>query len=172
MDKAIDYLKRYMPPWAVIAFALVVVGPKVWVSQQQTKPTTATDLRNWANAARYEDGETAHSRLLRTMRRVNATRDENGEVTLMVAAYGGQTEAIRELLKAGADVNARDNDGYTALMEAALFGQTEAIRELLEAGADKRARNNDGYTAFDVWQEDRKDHPDFQGISDLLRPER
>ncbi|MCY4047608.1 MAG: ankyrin repeat domain-containing protein, partial [Candidatus Dadabacteria bacterium] len=83
----------------------------------------------------------------------------------------GHTEAIRELLKAGANIEARDNLlGNTALIWAAREGQTEAIRELLKAGADKRARDDYGGTAFDAWQEYRKDHPDFWRISNLLRP--
>ncbi|MCY4042723.1 MAG: ankyrin repeat domain-containing protein, partial [Candidatus Dadabacteria bacterium] len=49
---------------------------------------------------------------------VNA-RDENGDTPLHWAAGLGKTEAIRELLKAGADIEARNNEGRTVLMEAA-----------------------------------------------------
>ncbi|MCY4043183.1 MAG: ankyrin repeat domain-containing protein, partial [Candidatus Dadabacteria bacterium] len=57
-------------------------------------------------------------------------------------------EAIRELLKAGAEVNARADNGYTALMWAAVKGGKRAIRELLKAGADIEARNNEGRTVL------------------------
>ena len=114
----------------------------------------------------------------------------------MWAAGLGRTEAIRELLKAGADIEARDNNsetarvfrelmgsaenigavgsignsGVTSLIWAAIKGRDEAIRELLKAGADIEAKDNDGNTAFDLWKREQKDHPDFQEISGLLRP--
>ena len=102
---------------------------------------------------------------------VNARDKFGGRTILMMAAFHGQTEAVKKFLKAGADTEARENKyGLTALIIAAFKGHTEAIRELLKAGANKRARSNDGETAFDFWQRRHKDHPDFQEISDLLRP--
>ena len=81
---------------------------------------------------------------------VNA-RDEKGRTPLMFAARDGNTEAIRKLLKAGANIEARDNKpGGTALIVAAGNGQTEAIRVLLDAGADIEARDNVGWTAL-MW---------------------
>ena len=108
--------------------------------------------------------------LLKAGADVNA-RNNNGATALMGAAGEGQTEATLELLKAEADVNARDNLGQTALILAVVSGHTGAILELLNAGADKRARVS-GWTAFDAWQSNQKAHPDFQKISNLLRPER
>ncbi|MCY4042356.1 MAG: ankyrin repeat domain-containing protein [Candidatus Dadabacteria bacterium] len=50
-------------------------------------------------------------------------------------------------------------------------GYTEAIRELVRAGAEKEARDNSGKTAFDLWQRKHdKNHPEYQEISNLLRP--
>ena len=74
---------------------------------------------------------------------VNA-RNEYGFTLLMFAARDGDTEEIRELVKAGTDIEARDKSGETALMWAAGWGQPEAIRELLKAGADIEARNEGG----------------------------
>lgn len=45
-------------------------------------------------------------------------------------------ERVRELLAAGADVNARDEDGATPLHYAGGECATEIVRLLLEAGAD------------------------------------
>ena len=75
-------------------------------------------------------------------------RDEYGWTPLMRAAFYGQTEAIRALLKIGADIEARESDGWTALMLATQEGQTEAIKALLKAGADVNARESDGWTAL------------------------
>ena len=134
---------------------------------------------------------------------IHNARSNGGETTLMLAVLKGQTESIRELVNAGANVNARDNKGWTALLWAAFLGHTEAIRELVKAGANIEARSDSdrtalvyaaflghtevirelvkaganvnasteyGNTAFDMWQSKHKNHPDFQEISDLLRP--
>ena len=55
-------------------------------------------------------------------------------------------------------------------MKATTHRQIGAIKELLKAGADIEARDNEGKTAFDMWQRHQKDHPDFQEISELLKP--
>ena len=44
--------------------------------------------------------------------------------------------AVRELIEAGADVNAKDDDGRTALGWAASNEHTEIAKMLIEAGAD------------------------------------
>jgi uncharacterized protein len=52
------------------------------------------------------------------------------------AARGGDVEAVRRLLRAGADVDARDRYGQTAAMLAAHHGHREIVELLVEAGAD------------------------------------
>ena len=56
------------------------------------------------------------------------------------------TEALRMLLEAGADVNARDRRDRTPLHEAADRGNVAATRMLLEAGANVNARDEWGCT--------------------------
>lgn len=55
------------------------------------------------------------------------------------AAMGGDLEAVRALLKQGADVNAAQGDGMTALHWAAMNNQSELAKVLLYAGANVRA---------------------------------
>ncbi|MDX1395254.1 MAG: ankyrin repeat domain-containing protein [Gemmatimonadota bacterium] len=55
------------------------------------------------------------------------------------AAMAGDTEAVRELLRSGADVNAAQGDGMTALHWAARRGDVELADMLLFAGANVEA---------------------------------
>jgi ankyrin repeat protein len=68
---------------------------------------------------------------------------------LFLAAGSGNAEAVRFLIRQGADVNARERFGQTALSEAAFYGNVAVIKELLKNGADVNAVGNDG-TALDV----------------------
>ena len=67
---------------------------------------------------------------------------------LIAAAWNGQTEKVKTLLEAKADVEAKDENGDTALMAAAFNGPTEAVAALLEAGADVSVKNDKGVTAL------------------------
>jgi hypothetical protein len=59
---------------------------------------------------------------------------------LIDAAKQGDTARVRELLAAGALVNAKDRDGRTAVMYAAINGNAAAFHALREAGADLSSR--------------------------------
>ncbi len=69
-----------------------------------------------------------------------------GVNVLMYAAKDGHADIVRELLAAGAKLNAKDNDGDTALMYAAIDNRAEIVKDLLMAGADVNAKNNNGTT--------------------------
>lgn len=74
--------------------------------------------------------------------------DKHGGGPLHRAAYDGDTEAVRMLLEAGADVNARDRHGTTPLLASIFEGRsTGTLRVLLEAVADVNAlQDGDGWT--------------------------
>jgi uncharacterized protein len=59
--------------------------------------------------------------------------------TVIEAARSGDKEAVRALLKQGADVNAAEGDGTTALHWAARAGDAELVQMLLYAGANVKA---------------------------------
>ena len=59
-------------------------------------------------------------------------------------------EAVKLLLKAGANPNAKSADGSTLVHQAAQAGNLEMIRTLAQAGAKLDAPNKDGLTALDV----------------------
>jgi ankyrin repeat protein len=65
-------------------------------------------------------------------------------VTVPDAAMSGDRDAVRQLLKQGADVNAVQGDGVTALHWAATLGDAEMAAMLLTAGANHRAATRFG----------------------------
>lgn len=68
---------------------------------------------------------------------------------LSAAAARGDTDSVRELLTAGADVNAINDIGQTALIKAVFSGDEETVSVLLKAGTDVDiADSKDGYTAL------------------------
>jgi ankyrin repeat protein len=72
-----------------------------------------------------------------------------GPAPVAEAAMQRDREAVRSLLKSGADVNAAQGDGMTALHWAARNGDLELTQMLLYAGANVKATTRlGGYTAL------------------------
>ncbi|XP_064384780.1 uncharacterized protein LOC135333688 [Halichondria panicea] len=72
--------------------------------------------------------------------------DEIGNTPLLLAASGGHTDCVTELLSSGAVVDLADKNGRTPLYWAAWGGHTDCVRELLSSGAVVDLANKDGYT--------------------------
>src|SRR5262249_41108659 len=67
--------------------------------------------------------------------------------SVVEAAMQGNKDAVRALLKQGADVNTAQGDGMTALHWAVQKGDVDLAKTLLYAGANVRARTRvGGYT--------------------------
>jgi uncharacterized protein len=67
--------------------------------------------------------------------------------SLLEAAREGRTEEVRELIRAGADVNTATGDGMTPLHWASQHGWAEVVDVLLESGAELNASTRlGGYT--------------------------
>jgi len=73
---------------------------------------------------------------------------EDGFQPLGLAAYFGKNEAVKYLIKAGAEVNSPSKNSLrvTPLQSAVAGGHLEITRLLLEAGASPNVRERDGYT--------------------------
>ncbi len=67
----------------------------------------------------------------------NAKRADGQTALHLFAKRGVGSEAIRALIKAGADINARDNEGNAPLDLAMLAKRQTASRELIASGAEK-----------------------------------
>lgn len=80
-------------------------------------------------------------------------RNEDGSTALHKAAAYGDSDVVRRLLAAGADVNARDNDGRTplhlAVRHAHCFRAESVVSLLVQAGASGFAACNYGATPLE-----------------------
>ena len=84
----------------------------------------------------------------RLVERRNAQTTEASVVKLHLAAIRGEAEEIKQLVKAGLDVNSANENGETALMLSIRFGQLESTETLLDLGADVNVRDSRGNTAL------------------------
>jgi ankyrin repeat protein len=76
-------------------------------------------------------------------------QDPQIDAALRKAAQGGDTQAVKDLLTKGADVNAKDETGKTALLWVApARDNPEMVKLLIAKGADVNAKDNEGETAL------------------------
>uniref|UniRef100_A0A8D0H8X2 Oxysterol-binding protein n=1 Tax=Sphenodon punctatus TaxID=8508 RepID=A0A8D0H8X2_SPHPU len=73
-----------------------------------------------------------------------------GWTPLHLACYFGHVTVVKDLLKAGAEVNVLNDMGDTPLHRAAFTGRKEVVMLLLEHNADACIVNGNGQTAKDV----------------------
>ncbi|NXY42599.1 ANR11 protein, partial [Ceuthmochares aereus] len=89
-------------------------------------------------AFRTQIGTISHSAVSR--------RNVYGETLLHRAADCQDVDLIRNIIKAGGNVNSRDYAGWTPLHEASMKGFCGVAKELLKAGADVDARGQEEIT--------------------------
>lgn len=62
--------------------------------------------------------------------------NQNGDSFLMLAAYNGHADLVRQLIDAGADVNLLNDRGQAPIAGALFKKEAEVITVLRESGAD------------------------------------
>ena len=78
-----------------------------------------------------------------------AQKEGAPDVDLQTAVVTGNTEAVKQHIAAGTDLNQRDPfGGSSPLITAAVFDKREIAALLIDAGADINFQNNDGSTAL------------------------
>lgn len=75
-------------------------------------------------------------------------RGPDGSTPLQWAVYDQDVDRVKELIRAGADVNASNNYGANAMQLAAEVAHRELLKMLLDAGADVDSPNPEGQTAL------------------------
>jgi ankyrin repeat protein len=75
---------------------------------------------------------------------------EGAEPPFREVSNRNPVDAVKVLLKAGADVNAKSDEGDTALHLAAFDGKLELVRTLVAGGANMDAKDAAGLTALQV----------------------
>lgn len=84
------------------------------------------------------------------------TVNHEGKSPLHLAAFMGNSEAVRLFLNSNISVNATDHQGSTALFWAAKEGHVEVIKLLLNKGADPLLKNARDITPLDIAEEYRR----------------
>ncbi|KAJ4317788.1 hypothetical protein N0V84_007150 [Fusarium piperis] len=102
-----------------------------------------------------------HEHLIRFLCRLSADRggrgnvcvrdltnlqNDSGHTPLHLAARGGDSSIVGQLLEAGADANLQDESGHTPLHLAARGDDSSIVYQLLEAGADADLQDESGHT--------------------------
>jgi ankyrin repeat protein len=72
------------------------------------------------------------------------------DLKLIMGAIDGDTKAILDSLRSGAQINVRDEEGDTALNLASYQGYIEAVKLLLELGSTMELHGKHGMTAL-LW---------------------
>lgn len=117
-----------------------LIIPQVSATELQQAPANPTQTA-FAELQRYffAAARTGELAVLQEFLQAGYPVDEpnpQSYTALMVAAYGGQGEAVELLLAAGADACIRDKRGHTALMGAMLKAEWAIARTLFKIDCD------------------------------------
>lgn len=78
------------------------------------------------------------------------TRDNNGQTALMLAAYKGDYENTKKLLKNSATVNLQCKQGNSAIIFATMKRHASIVKLLMQYHADPYLKHNEEYHADDI----------------------
>lgn len=122
--------------WHMVALLTVanLAGP----AHAQVAPSAAEAARyTGLHAAAHRGDLVQLKKLLANGTNVNA-RDPFGRTPVHVATFARQTETIRALALAGANLELLENDRYDAVTVAAVAGDEDTLRVLLGLGASAK----------------------------------
>merc|ERR1712151_787808 len=89
-------------------------------------------------------------KLLQFQANVNLA-NQHRQTPIIVAAFGGHEQVVRQLMVAGSDTTFQDTWGQNALMRGAAGGNAQVVTTILDFGAPHSVVNQlDGSTALTV----------------------
>ena len=132
MKTTVNFMQRSQA--LVLSFAGLLFQATAWA---QVPPSTAEVARYSGLHAAAQRGDVAQIQRLATAATVN-TVDSYGRTPVHVAAFAKQREAIRALVKAGADLSKLESDRYDAVTIASVADDEETLRVLLQQGASAK----------------------------------
>lgn len=88
--------------------------------------------------------------LLEELKNIDIARNDGNTALILNTKNHCYKGTIKELVRAGADINALDCTGSNALYYALEYGNQEAARFLLKKGADYNRANNKGITPAQI----------------------
>lgn len=118
------------------ACALGAFSPCIAFGQVPPSPSEVARYQGLHAAA--SKGDMAQIQKLITARVAINARDGYGRTPLHVATFAKQTEAIRALVNAGADINLLESDRYDAVTIASVADDEVTLRTLLSLGASAK----------------------------------
>jgi uncharacterized protein len=107
-------------------------------SQAQIAPNADEIAQYTGLHAAAQRGDMAQIQRLAGKTEVLNAADRYGRTPLHVAAFAKQREAIRALVKAGADLSKLESDRYDAVTIASVADDEETLRVLLQLGASAK----------------------------------
>ena len=122
---------------ATMAVTICAATLHVSVSAQ-TGPTPSEQASYTGLHAAAQKGDLAAIERLATNKAALNTRDGYGRTPLHVATFARQREAIRALVKAGANVDLLEHDRYDCITIASVADDEETLRVLLALGASAK----------------------------------
>mmetsp|Transcript_29406 Transcript_29406/g.44875 ORF Transcript_29406/g.44875 Transcript_29406/m.44875 type:complete len:171 (+) Transcript_29406:92-604(+) len=89
----------------------------------------------------------------------------DGQTPLMHAVLRGRKNAVRFLLRKGADTTIGEKDGYTPLHGAGFQGRAEIAQMLIDHGLDPRGKHEDGHEPIEraCWGSEKR-HTETVGV--------
>ncbi len=132
MKNTVNFMQRSQA--LVLSFAGLLFQATAWA---QVPPTAAEVARYSGLHAAAQRGDVAQIQRLATAATVN-TVDSYGRTPVHVATFAKQREAIRALVKAGADLGKLESDRYDAVTIASVADDEETLRVLLQLGASAK----------------------------------
>jgi uncharacterized protein len=117
----------------------IMLGLALGTASAQIAPSVAEAAAyTGLHAAAWRGDVAAIERLAREHKPALENRDGNGRTPLHVATFAKQRDAVRALLRAGANHAALDNDRYDAVTIAAVADDEDTLRVLLAEGASAK----------------------------------